>query len=68
MLGNAYEISNKVYPGEAISHIDFILEELNNDWFADELIAKWVDRDFNNNQPLMYPRNKDFKFFLYKQV
>lgn len=60
MLGKTYNIS--------IPHADFIIEHLNEDWFGDENITKWVDDDFNNGKPLMYPRNADFKFFLYTQV
>tara|TARA_R100001086_G_scaffold197205_2_gene113735 strand:- start:693 stop:935 length:243 start_codon:yes stop_codon:yes gene_type:complete len=68
MYGKTYEISNKIKEGEGISHADFITEQLNEDWFGDELITEWVDQDFNDGKPLMYPRHKDFKFTLYKQV
>ena len=68
MYGKTYEISNEIKEGEGISHADFIIEQLNEDWFGDELITEWVDRDFNDGKPLMYPRHKDFKFTFYKQV
>ena len=50
-----------------MSHADFITEQLNGDWFGDELITEWIDRDFNDGKPLMYPRHADFKFFFYTE-
>lgn len=66
--GKIYNISTEVKPGDSISHADFIMEELDDDWFGDELITKWVDRDFNDGKPIMYPRHADFKFFFYNKI
>lgn len=67
-IGKTYNISTKIKTGEGISHADFIMEELGRDWFGDELITEWVDRDFNDGKPLMYPRHTDFKFFFYTEA
>lgn len=67
MFGKTYNISNEIKEGEGLSHADFINEQLNEDWFADELITEWIDRDFNSGELLMYPRHSDFKFFLYTE-
>lgn len=67
MYGKTYKISNEIKEGEGLSHADFITEQLDGDWFGDELITEWVDRDFNDGKPLMYPRHADFKFFFHTE-
>lgn len=64
MIGKTYNIDDLM----RLRKCEHILLENSEDWFSDDMITKWIDRDFNNGNPLMYPRHADFKFFFYTQT
>ena len=64
MIGKTYKIDTLL----RLQKCERILLEKNEDWFSDDMISMWIDRDFNNGNPLMHPRHADFKFFFYNKI
>lgn len=64
MIGKTYNIDNLM----RLEKCEHILLEKNEDWFSDDMITKWIERDFNDGNPLMNPRPADFKFFFYNKI